>query len=103
MRDMAMILHGIPGINSAKTLYHIGKDRDKLNQLSKLHPVDQAKEVIKIAIALMNPNGKKTSEDYHRPLGQVKSNPINSSASVNAKTPVAEIRKRMKQSSNKWA
>lgn len=102
MRDMAMILHGIPGIDSAETLYHIGKDRDKLSQLSKLHPVDQAKEVVKIAIALMNGNGKQSSSSSHRPLGQVKSNPIKST-NVNESTSVDDIRKRMKSGGKRWA
>jgi hypothetical protein len=103
MRDMAMILHGIPGIDSAKTLYHLGKDREKLGQLSKLHPVDQAKEVVKIAIALMNSGGKqaKSSQDS-RPLGQIKNNPI-TSTNVNENTSVSDLRKRMKEGGKRWA
>lgn len=103
MRGMAMILHDIPGLDVSETLYRIGKDKGKLKELSKLHPIDQAKEVVRIAMSLMN-NGKEkpNSSSNVRALGQVKNNPVTSSY-VNDKTSASDIRKLMKNGGKNWA
>jgi hypothetical protein len=97
MRDAALL---IP--NAAETLYHLGKDRDKLKKISELHPVDQAKEVVKMSIALMNRSGKSDSNMSAKPLSNIKNNPTNY-AGVNSSTSISEIRKRLKSGEKKWA
>lgn len=97
MRDAALL---IP--NAAETLYHLGKDRDKLKKISELHPVDQAKEVVKMSIALMGGPGKSNNSGSTKPLSNIRNNPINS-AGVNDSTSVGEIRKRLKSGDKKWS
>lgn len=102
MRDMSVILHGIPGINAAETLYHLGKDKSKLNELSKKSPVEQSREVLKLAIALMNGGNKSNSSSSSKPLGSIKNNPINTTH-VNENTSVGDLRKRMRDGGKKWS
>jgi len=97
MRDAALLIDNAPDV-----LYHLGKDKEKLKRLSELHPLDQAKEVIKLSVALMSGNGgKEGSVNSAKPLGQVKNNPVTSHI-VNEGTSVGEIRKRMKDGGKKW-
>lgn len=83
--------------NPADVAYKLGKDKDKLHQLSKLHPVDQAREVYKLSVALMNGNGGNGKQAAQRPnpMGNIKVNPATSQA-VTDKTPPSVIRARMK-------
>lgn len=97
MRDAALLI-GNPG----DTLYHLGKDRDKLKKLSELHPLEQAKEVVRMSIALMSGNGKKEASDNFKPLGQIKNNPVNATH-VNENTSVSDIRNRMKSGKKHWS
>jgi hypothetical protein len=97
MRDAALLIENAPDV-----LYHLGKDKEKLKRISELHPLDQAKEVIKLSVALMSGNGSKQgSVSQAKPLGQVKNNPITSNT-VNEGTSVGELRKRMKDGGKKW-
>lgn len=95
MRDAALL---IP--NAAETLYHLGKDRKKLEAISKLDPIDQAKEVVKMSIALMGGTQKSSSNDNSRPLGSIKNNPVNNPG-ISENTSVSDLRKRMKEGT-KW-
>jgi hypothetical protein len=101
MRDAALMLdmdHNNPG-NAGEVLYKLGKDRDLLNKISKLHPLEQAREMVKLSRALVG--GGENKSPQTRTLGQIKSNPVsNSSRSVTDKTPPSEIRARMK--SGNW-
>lgn len=92
MRDAALLLD-----NPGDVLYKLGKNRNDLERIAKLHPLDQAKEMVKLSVALMGGNGKSGSAP--RPIGQIKSNPV-PSAHINDNTPAAEIRARMK--SGNW-
>lgn len=97
MRDAALLIE-----NSDDVLYHLGKDREKLKRISELHPLEQAREVIKLSHALSIGNGSKQGSSNAKPLGQVKNNPI-TSHTVNEATPVGELRKRMKEGGKNWA
>jgi hypothetical protein len=88
MRDAALL---IP--NAADVLYKLGKNKPELQRISALHPLDQAKEMVKLSHALIAGNGNKQAP---RPIGQIKSNPVTSQGSVNENTSVSELRKRMK-------
>lgn len=97
MRDAALLIENAP-----ETLYHLGKDKEKLKRVSQLHPLDQAKEVIKLSQALAIGNGgKQGNVSNTKPLGQVKNNPITSNT-VNEATSVGELRKRMKEGGKRW-
>lgn len=96
MRDAALLIE-----NSDDVLYHLGKDREKLKRISELHPLEQAREVIKLSHALSVGAGTKQSTSNAKPLGQVKNNPVTSNT-VNESTSVGELRKRMKEGGKKW-
>jgi hypothetical protein len=91
VRD-ALLLIG----NPADVAYRLGKNRSELERISKLHPIDQAKEVIKLGTSLLGGGSNKTSSSKSAPLGSVRANPGNTSRAVTDKMPTSEIRRRMK-------
>lgn len=82
--------------NPADVAYRLGKNKSELERISRLHPLDQAREVNKLSFSLMGNNGKPSSSNKSNPLGSVKVNPANSSGAVTGKTPPSVIRARMK-------
>lgn len=90
MRDAALLL---PHNNADEVLYKLGKNKDELKRVSQLHPVDQAREMMKLSVALKDGSGKPQTES--RPIGQIKNQPV-SSSQVSDKTSVRELRERMK-------
>jgi len=97
MRDTALLLP-----NPHDVLYKLGKNRDELKRISQLHPLEQAREMVKLSIALMGgQNQKQAASTPSKPMGHVKSSPV-PSQNVNDKTPVSELRRLMK-TGNKWA
>lgn len=83
--------------NPAEVAYKLGKNRSELERISKLHPLDQAREVNKLSFSLMGgSNGKPSSSNRPTPLGSVRANPADSSGAVTDKTPPSVIRARMK-------
>lgn len=97
MRDASLLIDNAPDV-----LYHLGKDREKLKRLSELHPLEQAKEVIKLSKALaIGDNGKQSNSSNAKPLGQVKNNPVTPN-NVNEATSVGELRKRMRDGGKRW-
>ncbi len=89
MRDAALLLH-----NPEDVLYKLGKNPDELSRISKLHPLDQAKEMVKLSIALASGNGANQSQTP-KTLSNVKNNPINTGG-VTENTSVSDLRKQMK-------
>lgn len=81
--------------NPAEVAYSLGKNRSELKRISKLHPLDQAREVNKLSFSLMGNSGAKTGQTRAAPLGTVRANPITSQA-ITDKTPASVIRARMK-------
>lgn len=95
IRDAALLLPRKGPGSAGEVLYKLGKNKDELSRISKLHPLDQASELIALSHGLINAGGeKKGSEPRH--LGQIKNNPVSNSHAITDKTPVAELRKRMK-------
>lgn len=83
--------------NPAEVAYRLGKNRSDLERISKLHPLDQAREVNKLSFSLMGGNnGKPSSNQKSNPLGSIKANPATPSTAVTDKTPASVIRARMK-------
>lgn len=82
--------------NPAEVAYKLGKNRTELERISKLHPLDQAREVNKLSFSLMGNHGKPTANQKTTPMGGIRQNPVSSSTAVTGKTPPGEIRRRMK-------
>lgn len=82
--------------NPADVAYRLAKNRSELERISKLHPLDQAREVNKLSFALRTgQDGKQTQTSKSAPLGSVRANPAHSQA-ITDKTPASVIRARMK-------
>jgi hypothetical protein len=100
MRDAALFLdldHNSPG-SAGEVLYKLAKNPEELDRISKLHPLDQAREMVKLSKALISGGDSKATPP--RPLGNIKNSPVNNSHAVNDKTPIGSIRQRMK--SGNW-
>lgn len=82
--------------NPAEVAYRLGKNRGELERISKLHPLDQAREVNKLSFSLMGNHGKPTANQKTTPMGGIRQNPAHSSTAVTDKTPPSVIRARMK-------
>ena len=83
--------------NPAEVAYRLGKNKSELERISRLHPLDQAREVNKLSFSLMGgKDGKTSSPSKASPLGTVRQNPAHSSTAVTDKTPPSVIRARMK-------
>lgn len=89
MRDTALLLP-----NAADVLYKLGKNTNELSRIAKLHPIDQAKEMIKLSHSLAA--GQSKNAQQSRPLSQIKNSPVTSRGGVNDNTPVGELRRRLK-------
>jgi hypothetical protein len=97
MRDYAMTLPKNGAGSAGEVLYKLGQNPEELNRISKLHPLNQASEMMKLSHALIKGGEDKTSST--RPLGQIKNNPVSNSHAVTEKTPVSSLRARMKAGS----
>lgn len=90
MRDAVLLID-----NPEDVLYKLGKDKEQLKRISSLQPVDQAREIIKLSMALMG-GGKGNYQGSAKPINAIRSNPVSSSYAVTEKTPVSELRKKMR-------
>lgn len=91
MRDATLLLP-----NKSDVLYKLAKNPDEFKRIRDLHPIEQAKEMVKLSFALMSGGNEKSSQPI-KTMGNIKSNPVsNSSAQVNEKTPIGELRRKMK-------
>lgn len=82
--------------NPADVAYKLGKNKAELERISKLHPLEQAREVNKLSFSLMGGNSGKPPTSKPAPFGAVRANPAHSSTAVTDKTPPSVIRARMK-------
>ncbi len=97
MRDYAMTLPRTGAGSAGEVLYKLGKNPQELERISKLHPLDQSSELARLSHALIS-GGESKGSHSTRPLGNIKNNPVSNSHmnSVNDKTPIGNIRQRMK-------
>jgi hypothetical protein len=95
MRDAALMLPKKGPGSAGEVLYKLGKDPEALSRIAKLHPVEQASELVALSHALISGGDQKGQAN--RPLGQIKSNPVVNSSGVNEKTPISDLRSRMKE------
>jgi hypothetical protein len=91
MRDASLLLP-----NAADVLYKLGKNPNELRRISELHPLEQAREMMKLSIALHS--GSSKAQEPHKVLSPIKSSPV-SSTGINDKTPISDLRKLLK---NDW-
>jgi hypothetical protein len=82
--------------NPAEVAYKLGKNKAELERISKLHPLDQAREVNKLSFSLMGGNNGKPSNAKPNPLGSIRANPTGHQGAITDKTPASVIRARMK-------
>jgi hypothetical protein len=94
MRDAALMLPKKGAGSAGEVLYKLGKNPEELIRISKLPPIDQASELVKLSHALVSGGEQKGSSP--RPLGQIKANPVTNSQGVTEKTSPAAIRALMK-------
>lgn len=94
MRDYALTLPRKGNGSAGEVLYHLAKNRDELNRISKLHPVDQASEMARLSQALISGGDNKVAQP-RASIGQIKTVPVTNNAAITDKTPVGNIRKRM--------
>ena len=87
--------------NPAEVAYRLGKNKSELERISRLHPLDQAREVNKLSFSLMGNHGKPTANQKSTPMGSIRQNPAHSSTAVTDKTPPSAIRARMKAGTRK--
>jgi len=95
MRDAALMLPKKGPGSAGEVLYKLGKNPQELERISKLYPHEQASELVALSHALIS--GGEHKEPAHRPLGQIKNNPVTNSTGVTEKTPISNIRDRMKK------
>lgn len=101
MRDAALLLPKSGAGSAGEVLYKLGKNPEELKRISKLHPLDQASEMVKLSHALIN-GGASKGNGNAQPLGNIKNNPVTNSHSITDKTPVSDLRKRMKAGGKTW-
>lgn len=95
MRDVAALILPKTGSGSAgEVLYKLGKNPEELSRIANLPSHKQAAELVALSHALIAGGEQKSSAN--RPLGNIKSNPVVNSVGVTEKTPVSDIRSRMK-------
>ncbi len=83
--------------NPADVAYKLGKNKSELERISKLHPLDQAREVNKLSFSLLGgKDGKQSSSQKTTPMGSIRQNPASNSGAITSKTSPSEIRARMK-------
>ena len=81
--------------NPAEVAYLLGKNRPELEIISRLHPIDQAREVNALSHSLMSGNdGKNQNATKPNPLASIRNNPV--SNAVTGNTSPAAIRAKMK-------
>jgi len=96
LRDAALVLPKSGPGSAGEVLYKLGKNKEDLERISKLHPLDQVSEMVKLSHALISGGGNQGGNTTHRPLGNIKNNPVSNSGGVTEKTSVGELRKRMR-------
>lgn len=95
MRDAALLLPKTGPGSAGEVLYKLGKNGNELDRIAKLHPLDQASELVRLSHALVSGQGEQKGNAV-RTMGNIKSNPVSNSSAVTDKTSVSELRKRMK-------
>lgn len=102
MRDAALLLPRSGSGAAGEVLYKLGKNREELERIKNLHPLDQAAEMVKLSHALVNGANENRAQSSQR-MGNIKSNPITNTAGISEKTSVGELRKRMQQGGKRWS
>lgn len=102
LRDAALVLPKSGPGSAGEVLYKLGRNKEDLERISKLHPLDQVSEMVKLSHALISNGGPPGSQQTSRPLGNIKNNPVTNSGGVSEKTSVSDLRKRMREGKKHW-
>ncbi len=102
LRDAALVLPKSGPGSAGEVLYKLGRNKEDLARISKLHPLDQVSEMVKLSHALISNGGSPGSQQTSRPLGNIKNNPVTNSGGVSDKTSVSDLRKRMREGGKRW-
>lgn len=94
MKDAMLLIDNAPDV-----AYRLAKNKSELERISKLHPLDQAREVTKLSFSLMNGGDQKAKSQANKgePLNVMRGNPGYTDQAITERTSPAAIRERMKQ------
>lgn len=95
MRDYSLTLPRNGSGSAGEVLYKLGKNPEELSRIAKLHPLDQASELSRMSHALML-GGESKNASAKPPLGNIKSNPVVNAPGITDKTPISELRAKIK-------
>lgn len=94
----ASLLLPLDGAGSAsEVLYKLGKNPEELRRIAGIHPMHQARELLKLSRAL-ELGGKDKKGGEYRPVEQLKSNPgYANSQGINENSPISDFKKRARE------
>jgi len=101
MRDASLFLPQEGPGSAGEVLYKLAKNKPELERISRLHPLEQARELNKLSRSL-EIGGNKGTAPPQRTLGNIKNNPVSNSATITDKTPPSELRRMMKAGGKRW-
>ncbi len=101
MRDASLFLPQEGPGSAGEVLYKLGKNPAELKRIADLHPLEQARELNKLSRSL-EIGGNKDSSAPPRTLGNIKNNPVSNSSTITDKTPVSDLRQKMKAGGKRW-
>lgn len=101
MRDASLFLPQEGPGSAGEVLYKLAKNKPELERISKLHPLEQARELNKLSRSL-EIGGNKGTIPPQRTLGNIKNNPVSNSQVISDKTPVSDLRAKMKAGGKRW-
>lgn len=94
MADAALVLPRTGPGSAGEVLYKLGKNKEELDRITKLHPLDQASEMVKLSHALMGEQRQSAQSQTANPLSSVKNSPVGvPSRDINENTPISALRK----------
>lgn len=104
MRDASLFLPQEGQGSAGEVLYHLTdpKNRAEFDRIRSLHPLEQAREMNKLSRSLEIGGNKGAQSATPRTLGNIKNNPVSNNMSVTDKTPVSELRQKMRAGGKRW-
>jgi len=104
MRDASLFLPQEGSGAAGEVLYHLAKpeNRAELERIGRLHPLEQARELNKLSRSLEIGSNKGVVANAPRTLGNIKNNPVSNNAAITEKTPVSELRAKMRAGGKRW-
>lgn len=94
MKDTMLLIDNAPDV-----AYRLAKNKSELERISKLHPLDQAREVTKLSFSLMNgrDNKQHSTAGKAEPLNMMRGSQVVTDPAITDRTSSSAIRERMKK------